>query len=349
MPSHAAPSPNMRPLHALLLTAALAGVDISGADVALPSIDARAALRGDLAELAAFDKGMREYGFVTLHNVTAGSAAVGLDEAARTFFRLPLEAKMRRNEAAAYGAAGGYTPPGVESVARTSSGAAAPPDPVENIVWRSPPDPVGAFEAAGAEYWSDMASALEAVHAIAAAALGLEADVFAKHYAADAGSLRLAYYPPSPTRARTRYGAHTDYQGFTLLTPDAEVGGLEVQAADGTWVPVAAPPLGSGALVVNAGDLIEVWTNGRWRSALHRVVGEPDAVAVYATAEEVVPAAAELERLSLVFFSGPRDDVLVEPLPLPAEGPPEGGRAPLRFEPVVAGAWLRAKLAQSNV
>ena len=50
---------------------------------------------------------------------------------------------------------------------------------------------------------------------------------------------------------------------------------------------------------------------------------------------------------SLVFFTGPRDDALIETLPseVSSERPLRPGYA----EPVVAGAHLQAKLAASNV
>ena len=43
----------------------------------------------------------------------------------------------------------------------------------------------------------------------------------------------------------------------------------QAQTADGSWHGV---PSRAGALLVNAGDLIQVWTNDRWRSPPHRVV-----------------------------------------------------------------------------
>ena len=74
-------------------------------------------------------------------------------------------------------------------------------------------------------------------------------------------------------------GAHADWGAFTLLATDGTPG-LQVQAADGAWIDV--PPL-PGALIINAGDQIEQWTNGHFRSANHRVV-MTSATARYSTA-----------------------------------------------------------------
>ncbi|GJM94605.1 hypothetical protein PR202_ga11267 [Eleusine coracana subsp. coracana] len=59
-------------------------------------------------------------------------------------------------------------------------------------------------------------------------------------------------------------GSHEPFFG----TKDDQVGGLEV-LKDGVWTDVQ--PL-AGAIVVNTGDQIEVLSNGRYRSAWHRVL-----------------------------------------------------------------------------
>ena len=61
-------------------------------------------------------------------------------------------------------------------------------------------------------------------------------------------------------------GSHTDYECLTLLYSTAP--GLEVLNSAGVWVD--APPL-PGALVVNIGDMMEIWTNGEFVATSHRV------------------------------------------------------------------------------
>ncbi|HEY8407532.1 MAG TPA: 2-oxoglutarate and iron-dependent oxygenase domain-containing protein [Gaiellaceae bacterium] len=103
-------------------------------------------------------------------------------------------------------------------------------------------------------------------------------------------SLRVIDYPAGATG--TRAGAHRDYGALTLIRSDAP--GLEVQTRDGEWLPVQAPP---GGFVVNIGDLLQRWTQDRWVSTLHRVVG----------GEEQPP-----RRQSLVFFHNPRSDAEID-------------------------------------
>jgi isopenicillin N synthase-like dioxygenase len=109
--------------------------------------------------------------------------------------------------------------------------------------------------------------------------------------------LRITHYPPAlsdiinhdTTDTTIRYEAHTDYQVFTILRPDKydwhkivingieeQCGGLEVLSrAQQVWLPIRIP-LGLNALVINAGDLIQRWTNVHWHSSLHRVVTAQD-------------------------------------------------------------------------
>lgn len=83
-------------------------------------------------------------------------------------------------------------------------------------------------------------------------------------------TLRMIRYPPHPADADERTfgaGAHTDWGAVTLLAQD-DHGGLEVQMPDGRWVEAAPVP---GSFVVNLGDMVPRWTNGLYRSNLHRV------------------------------------------------------------------------------
>jgi len=61
---------------------------------------------------------------------------------------------------------------------------------------------------------------------------------------------------------------HTDRGVVTVLWSD-RVPGLEILGVDGAWHPVL--PAGR-ALIVNLGDALARWTNGRWVSTMHRVV-----------------------------------------------------------------------------
>jgi isopenicillin N synthase-like dioxygenase len=112
--------------------------------------------------------------------------------------------------------------------------------------------------------------------------------------------LRLNYYPkcPSPTTAGAGptplgVGQHTDAGALTLLLQDQQPG-LQV-FRDGNWYLVEPRP---GALVINIGDIVQVWSNDRYRAGLHRVATNP-----------------AQDRFSVPFFFGPTYSTNYEPLP----------------------------------
>ncbi|GLJ41182.1 hypothetical protein SUGI_0852590 [Cryptomeria japonica] len=62
--------------------------------------------------------------------------------------------------------------------------------------------------------------------------------------------------------------SHADSACLTVLYQD-DVGGLQIRSQEGEWFNVK--PL-SHSFVVNLGDSFKAWTNGGYRSAVHRVV-----------------------------------------------------------------------------
>lgn len=74
-------------------------------------------------------------------------------------------------------------------------------------------------------------------------------------------------------RKLTSFIRHSDYGTITLLF-QKDVGGLEALIqqpgnAHGTFIPVPPRP---GSIVINTGDLLQFWTRGLIKSAVHRVV-----------------------------------------------------------------------------
>ena len=103
-----------------------------------------------------------------------------------------------------------------------------------------------------------------------ALALGLPPGWMAPFFAQPTTFLRLLHYPPqAPDAGPDQFGSapHTDYGFITVLTQD-DNGGLAVRRRNGTWL--AAPPV-PGTWVVNVGDMLSRWTNGRWQSTPHGV------------------------------------------------------------------------------
>ncbi|KAI9495595.1 hypothetical protein BDB00DRAFT_759711 [Zychaea mexicana] len=87
--------------------------------------------------------------------------------------------------------------------------------------------------------------------------------------------LRFLKYPKGAEatyKDPVRTGAHTDYGSITLLF-QKDIPGLEVQASRTEWV---SAPIVKDAILVNVGGVMEYWTNGLFKSTLHRVVFHPE-------------------------------------------------------------------------
>lgn len=204
---------------------------------------------------------------------------------------------------------------------------------VFNTGAKEPAEAIAAIPApmadAAATYWAHIRALLTRLMELCALALGLPANFFEASYGEHASCfLKVAHYPPPSADQATqpRYGAHTDYQVLTILRPDlqyvCETGGLEVLIGD-AWVRCPHVP---DSFVINTGDLLQRWTNGRWVSNTHRVAPAGGVA---------VPA-----RLSCVFFSGPSPDTIIAPLP--TCGAP-------KHEPVSAAEYLRMKLDSTAI
>ena len=126
------------------------------------------------------------------------------------------------------------------------------------------------FRAAVTAYREAMTAFARRFTRLVALALGLPATFLDPHFERPTVWLRLMRYPPEPPGApRDQYGAapHTDYGFITFLVQDG-LGGLEVRARDGGWIP--APPV-PGTFVVNVADMLARCSNERWPSTPHRV------------------------------------------------------------------------------
>ncbi|PIN22014.1 Iron/ascorbate family oxidoreductase [Handroanthus impetiginosus] len=106
---------------------------------------------------------------------------------------------------------------------------------------------------------------------------------------------KVSHYPPCPHPEKANgLRAHTDAGGVILLFQDDEVKGLQM-LKDGVWIDVQ--PL-KNTIVINTGDQIEVLSNGRYKSAWHRVLAMPDG-----------------NRRSIASFYNPSLKATIEPAP----------------------------------
>jgi isopenicillin N synthase-like dioxygenase len=141
--------------------------------------------------------------------------------------------------------------------------------------------------------------------------------------------LSSIYYPAqarAPQPGQLRAGAHTDYGALTILAPTDAPGGLQIMDLSGRWIDVPYRP---DAFVINLGDMMQRWTDRRWRSTPHRVVNPPEAVA------------SAGPRQSLAYFLHPNHDAMIEAIP----GCVPPGATP-RHGPILAGDYMREREAR---
>ena len=111
-------------------------------------------------------------------------------------------------------------------------------------------------------------------------------------------------------------GPHTDHGIVTILWQDS-LGGLEVMGKDGNWI--SATPL-RGSYVINIGELMKRWTNGRFKATVHRVVHLQNK-----------------SRYSMPLFCNPNFRTMVDPRALGVAD------AEAKYEPVMSGEFLMSR------
>ncbi|KAL6878274.1 hypothetical protein ACP4OV_012444 [Aristida adscensionis] len=125
--------------------------------------------------------------------------------------------------------------------------------------------------------------------------LGVEQGELQGAFSGKSQSMAIHYYPPCQHPEKVMgIMPHTDGLGLALLLHVDDTPGLQIRK-DGRWFPVRPLP---GALVVNVADILDVLTNGEYRSVEHRVIPN-----------------AERGRTTVVMFQAASVGGLVTPLP----------------------------------
>ena len=288
------------------------------------------------------DSACRDIGFFAVvgHDVARDVVNKGW-YVATEFFDLPLDEKLGvRTEGVAYPY--GYFPMDQESL-----GDGAPPDLNESFNLGPPewsvaadgfvahprrwPNRPRSFQSAWLAYYDAMAELASRLMRWFAVGLELEAQFFESSIDRHTAALRALNYPAQPVPpqpGQIRAAPHTDYGTLTILRPGEATGGLEVRAAAGQWLTV---PTVLDGFIVNIGDMMQMWTNDRWRSTVHRVVN-PHA-----------DFAAVERRQSIAFFHQPNWDTVIECLPSCTDD----DHPPLH-PPTTAGEWLQSRVEATH-
>ncbi len=157
-----------------------------------------------------------------------------------------------------------------------------------------PANPPG-FRRTVLDYWQACDGVCATLLGVLARIMEIDPANFLEKFEKPLTNMTLLHYPPV-AEGTDAFGIHPhkDTDALTLLHPDP-VGGLMLRRRDDKdWLEVKAP---ANSLVVNIGDLLEIWSGGYFISTPHKVVnlsGE--------------------HRYSYPYFAVPRHDVLVSPL-----------------------------------
>jgi isopenicillin N synthase-like dioxygenase len=167
------------------------------------------------------------------------------------------------------------------------------------------PQDLPGFKAAVLAYYDAMDDLSQKLLPLYARALDLPADYFTQRCDAPLTGLRLTHYPPVAEYAENQFGIapHSDSSFITLLAQN-KVPGLQVKTTAGAWIDA---PVIEDSFVVNTGDVLHRWTNGRFLSTPHRAFN-----------------VSRQPRYAIPFFFHPNPDTLIDVVPgceVPGEAP----------------------------
>lgn len=254
--------------------------------------------------------GLRETGFIVIRNHTIPQPDIAaMESASKAFFALPVATK------AAYAMPDshfqrGYSPFGQES----AKGRDVPDlkefwhvgrDTIPGIPGTPSVTQQPSFDSAGDTLFDAMDDFARTLMVSIGQTLDMTPDAMGAALENGNSILRLLHYPPMPKRAPNEDGSlsvraaeHEDINLLTLLL-GAEEAGLQVKHRSGVWLSIDAPV---GAVVVNAGDMLDRLTGGIIPSTTHRVVNPT---------EERAPHS----RYSMPYFLHPANDFMLDALP----------------------------------
>nr|QFR54186.1 flavonol synthase 1 [Loropetalum chinense var. rubrum] len=217
-------------------------------------------------------KACNEWGFflITDHGISP-ALIEELKEVGQKFFRLPQGEKEKYANDHAAGKFEGY---GTKMTKNHEEKVEwidyyfhimSPPSKVNYEIWpQNPPS----YRKVTEEYDKELSKVTDRLLELLSEGLGLEGKVLKSCLGGEKieVEMKINMYPPCP-QPELALGVepHTDMSALTLLVPN-DVAGLQVWK-DENWVAVDYVP---NAIFVHVGDQIEILSNGKYKSVLHR-------------------------------------------------------------------------------
>ncbi|KAK9291250.1 hypothetical protein L1049_009438 [Liquidambar formosana] len=262
----------------------------------IPVIDLSLLSKGHEDELKKLDLACEDWGFLQVVNHgVAKEVLQGMKDAAAGFFELPLEEKNKYavdlNDGQGYGLP--YEVP-QELKLDWSDALVLSIYPSQNQKLKYWPTAPKEFKEIVEAYSTGVKKVAEELLGSLSLVMGMmDKDALIRLHKEMALVLRVNYAPTccKPDEVLS-ISPHSDMSTITILMQDDDLHGLQIRH-DGKWVPVIPIP---NALVVNVGDVIEIWSNGKYKSIEHRAITNKDRT-----------------RISFASFFFPHEDVELEP------------------------------------
>lgn len=251
---------------------------------------------GRAAVVEAIGQACQQWGLfqVKNHGVPESTMAEMM-RVAREFFHLPTEEKMRYFSTDPKCLMRYATSFNVkeEKILSWRDFLRYPCEPLEEMMSLWPDKPTD-FREVNAQYCTEVGKLAKILAGAISESLGVSIEYINDLFGNHSKIMGCNFYPtcPNPDLA-LGLAAHSDPWGITLLMQD-NVGGLQIWHKD-HWVHITPIP---NTLVINLGDTIQILSNGKYKSAMHRVVANNNK-----------------ERMSVVTACGPSMDTFIAPIP----------------------------------
>ncbi|KAL1561942.1 protein SRG1-like [Salvia divinorum] len=250
------------------------------------------------SELEKFHSACKEWGiFQLMNHGLDGSLLEKLRREIHEFYALPLEERLRYKIRA--GEFEGYGQNLIQNSGDEKADWAERFYMITNPIRRRKPhlfpELPGSLRESLEGFITELQKVAKWLLGLIAEALEMDAKEIEEMFEDGMQSVRMNYYPPCPEPDKViGLMPHSDGSGVTVLLQVNGVQGLQIKK-DGLWMPVEFLP---EALAVNLGDIVEVLSNGLYKSIEHRAAVN-----------------SEKERISIAMFFNPNFEANVGPSP----------------------------------
>ena len=257
------------------------------------------------------EKACHEIGFMCIrgHGID-GETVAAMRKTTANYFSQPLPNKLddriSRDNYRGYIPTGFFSPNSGEGAADRYEGyklhfEVSADDPICNVCdlyglnkW---PEKQAGFKTTVLNYWGACDNVANRLLRILAQIMGVDCHWFDQLFDKPLTNMTLLHYPLSQDDTGFGIHPHKDTDALTIVAPDVTGGLMIRQRASGE---VRAP---DDSLIVNIGEMLELWSGGYFVSTPHKVVNT-----------------SGMERYSFPYFAVPRFDTVVEPLIEPQPG-----------------------------